>query len=307
MKILILLVFLIISISGFSQVPDYFANKPEWRVSYKFGGYGDCLIVNEYVEYIKGDTLINGKFYQKMYSRGYEYEIWLGPLPSHDCDFTKYYYNHIAACVRQEGRKVYVIIPSENEEQLLYDFDLKVGDTLPVTSFCFPWGGLGMPGVIAIDSLMIGNEYRKVFETTSIFFGNLYEGIGFGGGFLGDCSIFSEFPSDLRCFAINGTPYLPELNGECELNVGFAELPGNLNPLVYPNPASDFFMFEAGRHTENLLFKLYSFSGGEIEANFKKLEQGKYLFDIAKLAKGVYLLKYTDEIKLQGYVKIIKQ
>jgi hypothetical protein len=260
MKNLIVLSFLLISLSGKAQIPDYFSNNPEWRASLWFGGYGSCKLVDEYVEYINGDTLIDGKVYNKMFTRGYGYEVWIGPPPVYNCDFNRYHYNSIAAYVRQEGKRVYCLDPWFNEELLLYDFDLRVGDTLPMTDYCFTWGD--MPVVVAIDSMLVGSEYRKVFETDYDYFvgKHFYEGIGYGGGFLGDCSIFSEYPSILHCYAVDGVTYLPELYGDCELNVGVSEIETEMAIHVYPNPVHDFMVLETEYALKNMVLNVHGFS-----------------------------------------------
>lgn len=256
-----MLSFLLISLSGKAQVPDYFSNNPEWRVSLWVGAFGSCKQVDEYVEYINGDTLIDGKVYDKMYQRGYRYEVWIGPPPIYNCDHNSYNYSTIASYVRQEGKKVYCLDPWDNEELLLYDFDLSVGDTLASTSFCHTWED--MPVVVAIDSMLVGGEYRRVFETypESVVGKYFYEGIGYGGGFLGDCSIFSEYPSRLLCYAVDGITYLPALYAECELNVGVPEIETEMASYVYPNPVHDFMVLETEYPLNSMVLDVFSANG----------------------------------------------
>ncbi|MBK9356257.1 MAG: T9SS type A sorting domain-containing protein [Bacteroidales bacterium] len=307
MKNLIMFSFLLISLSGMAQVPDYFSNNPEWRVSLWVGAFGSCKQVDEYVEYINGDTLIDGKVYDKMYQRGYRYEVWIGPPPIHDCDFNRYYYNSLAAYVRQEGRKVYCLDTWFNEELLLYDFDLNVGDTLPLTDYCFTWGD--MPVVVAVDSMLVAGEYRKVFETDyESFVGKyFYEGIGYGGGFLGNCSIFSEYPSYLHCYAVGGVTYLPELYAECELNVGVPEIETESAAYAYPNPVHDFMVLDTEFPLKNMFLNVYSATGRKTEVRYTRIDQQKYLVDFSGMRSGVYLLRITSDGRNQGQYKIVKR
>lgn len=307
MKKLVMFSFVLISLAGIAQVPDYFSNNPEWRVSLWFGGFGSCKEVDEYVEYINGDTLIDGKVYNKMYTRGYGYEVWIGPPPIYDCDFNRYHYNSLAAYVRQEGKKVFCLDAWFNEELLLYDFDLSVGDTLPLTDFCFTWGE--MPVVVAIDSMLVGGEYRKVFETDyeSAVVKYFYEGIGYGGGFLGNCSIFSEYPSYLHCYAVGGVTYLPELYAECELNVGVPVIKTEMASHVYPNPVHDFMVLETDYPLKSTVLEVYSATGRIADVSYTRIDQEKYLVDFSGLGSGFYLIRILSEGRIQGQVKIIKR
>lgn len=70
---------------------------------------------NVFLNHIKGDTLINGENWKKVYNTA-----GFGYLAS-----TSYY-----AALREEGKKVYVIAKGSDTPRLIYDFDLKVGDEL---------------------------------------------------------------------------------------------------------------------------------------------------------------------------------
>ena len=71
------------------------------------------IMENVYDCLIKGDTLINGENWKKVYKGiGWPMEL------------EKPYY----AAIRDEGKKVYAIAKGSNRARLLYDFGLKVGD-----------------------------------------------------------------------------------------------------------------------------------------------------------------------------------
>ena len=60
--------------------------------------------------------------------------------------------------IRQEGRQMHIWDGSS--DQLLYDFDLQVGDTLPIS-----WNNWNEEiTVIAVDSVLVGSEMRARYE-----------------------------------------------------------------------------------------------------------------------------------------------
>lgn len=69
---------------------------------------------NRYVNYVDGDTLINGECWKKVYN-------YVGFKGSDD----SYY-----AAIRDVDKKVYAIAKGSSKPRLLYDFDLKEGDVV---------------------------------------------------------------------------------------------------------------------------------------------------------------------------------
>ena len=67
---------------------------------------------NQFYGYFIGDTIIEGKVWQKVYTEKYEGR-----------NKSAYY-----AAVRDEGKKVYAIAKGSSRPRLLYDFSLKEWD-----------------------------------------------------------------------------------------------------------------------------------------------------------------------------------
>lgn len=70
------------------------------------------IMENVYGNQIKGDTIINGESWKKVYN-------YVG--------FPEFNYTYYAA-IRDFGKKVYAIAKGSTKQRLLYDFDLKEGD-----------------------------------------------------------------------------------------------------------------------------------------------------------------------------------
>jgi hypothetical protein len=119
---------------------------------------------NLYCYQIDGDTILNGVTWKKVYS----YVAW-----------PQFNYNYFAA-VRDVGNKVYAIAKGSSKPRLLYNFDLKVGNTVkcgieganfgclldagenPDTLFGFPFkNSLRVEKIDTINSSYTGMEYRR--------------------------------------------------------------------------------------------------------------------------------------------------
>jgi hypothetical protein len=107
-------------------------------------GYGE----DNYTLFFNGDTVIGGKTYHKVLKTGSQ---------SGGGIQTTYYYNGSNGAIREDTaqKKVYFVNYSNNpsQEQLLYDFNLHVGDMAPH----------GSNRVFKIDSVLVGNSYHKRF------------------------------------------------------------------------------------------------------------------------------------------------
>jgi len=92
---------------------------------------------------IKGDTIINGLNYKKLYA---------------GCSDKDYY---LGVCLREENKKVHFIIEGRDNGQPFFDFNLQEGD----------WVGY-LYQVTKIDTIQIGETKRKRFAFGP---GNVYE------------------------------------------------------------------------------------------------------------------------------------
>ena len=122
--------------------------EEDTRWSYAFIRHADIV---DYFNYqLKGDTMINGWNYKKLFSGCSE--------------------NYIAA-LREETKRVF-IKPESEDERLLYDFNLHEGDSMRNNGLSY-WVSL-------IDTVEIGNTQRKrfVFNSGDATWDTWIEGIG---------------------------------------------------------------------------------------------------------------------------------
>ncbi|MDD4673936.1 MAG: T9SS type A sorting domain-containing protein [Bacteroidales bacterium] len=291
-KVYYLVVICFLPILMYSQEYEYVAFPTSNAIWSEF--YGRELMHNYLSSYDKvtlngEDTLINQLNYKKLYLfYGASFEIsnatYLG-------------------AIREENRKVYYIGDTIHQgkpfgysglpEILLYDFNVKVGDTLNCNGellanfYCLI--------VESIDTISIGNKLRKQISFEGSY-AKWIEGIGSVQGllFAGErIATKGQAFGELICFKFNDEIlYFNESYDEC-MPVGISENIILSNTLIYPNPTSDVINIEV---PENILSpRIYMFDVYgrivRIDSNSKR----NYVIDLKGLPKGIYILK------IQGY------
>jgi len=240
------------------------------------------------------DTIIKGNHYQKLYL-------------SNDTIFTE---DKFCGGLREENKKVYYYsvaplnctnrpVPVDTEI-ILYDFNLKLGDTITRDEFRIRIPGILI--VLKIDSMLVGDQYRKVYNFGDTL-GNLLSGAqwvdGIGGlsGLLADIgySFNNDLGSDLICFIHEDEVlfhnYMPECyNSNNPIAVQLLKNESQIK--IIPNPAFSSVQIEF----ENLDYKSLIIS----DQSGKKLKEynlrGKSFLVINKeeLSNGLYLISVYD-------------
>ncbi len=294
MKKLFTLSLLIFTMSAMAQVDDYFANNPQWRMVWTFAPNYPCLHEWNYVYYLNGDSIVGDQTYKVLHKRG-KLDEWYNapPIPGYCNDH--YSFDYFMGMIRQEGKKIFYY-PANTEEELLYDFDLAVGDTLPTT---YNNSGSDDIYVTAIDSMLIGESYRKVFHLSRVYTDNiLIEGVGFDGGFIMEFQSW-EFPEYLKCFTLNGTTYYPEPGAYCDLTVDIdVQLVETQNLEILPNPSKGLFTVSmATAENQNIRLIIQDISGRIIKQESWPVENGNNVksLNLTDLKKGIYFLSLSGE------------
>lgn len=284
-KLLLSILLLQTSVAVMAQ-NEYFANDPRWQTAYScFWGAGPMDNHNIY-DYLTGETEINGHTYKILYT-----------TPNTQMTAVREF-------VRSEGKKIFAIDPETNEEELMYDFDAEVGDTLEVNTDMYP----GVLVVQNISVVTINGEERKVFTVVDSENGNhpaaplLIEGVGNStnglfGYILGwfDCGISPV------CYSINNTTYTWENTWDYTLanftaSEGVCALADNIDDIetvdlqIFPNPVGDFITIK-NMHSSKSDYRIIN-SLGEVILNGKTQTNN---IDLPELASGYYVLLLDSE------------
>jgi hypothetical protein len=189
---IILLISILQQLTGFWLLvgQTYLQEFTIWKEYVRYANF-PYIITEDYTIELKGDTLINNMTYFKTLKKGtVVYKNWYDPVPTHHPILE--YSNPI----REENKKFYIYLNSMQQDILLHDFDLSVGDKSVVENGCDNYT------VTSIDTIYIGNIPRKQFH----FDGNhefmtLIEGVGSSRGlFYYSCNDYWEATLCLEAF-----------------------------------------------------------------------------------------------------------
>ena len=262
-------------------IPSHKEDEPYQKIYERFAISGE-------------DTLINNFTYKKLYF--FTDSVF-------DIKNSKY----IGGIREDEAKRIYYIGESihwhkpldfDNEELLLYDFSIGIGDTLWEEDNTNIFGSLIVQD---IDTIQIGNLLRKKFIFS--FRDEWIEGIGSIRGLLfasiPDVTGTSSVPNgDLICFLQNDSAlYHNEHYNDCfPTNVGVELKKLNLGIQVYPNPASGNTIRFEWKTGEIETVEIFNLLGEPISL---VTVSGRTFVDYStnKMQPGIYLYKATDKNK----------
>lgn len=279
-----------------AQAPDYFADDPEWFQTTTCN-WNNCIEYNNFVYYIDGDSTVNNVVYHKIYQRG---EVTAYPLSQGQTCGAAYTYVEFKTLLRQDSLEVYQY-ENGGPEELLYSFDLNVGDTLPQTANL--WSTTTV--VDSIEMLTINGTSRKKFYVSSadIFASFMIEGIGANTGLLERMDAIFECGHNLNCYRVNGQI---ELGGSCFFDVSVSEIDVQNDLEVFPNPASDVITITTASNHAIRSVRVVQMNGDiSQEINFNQQEQETEI-PIEFLENGMYLLQINLINGQQVNKKILK-
>lgn len=230
-----------------------------------------------------GDTLINGYQYTK-----------INRINSSNCFIREN--NGLVYCKYSNNS------PFDTTEYLLYNFNLKVGDTIQM-----PMAGYEIHyykgHVESVDSLLIGNIYHKRIginaEGWSHF--DFVQGIGSLQGLLYPEIPWVDWTAELTCFSKNDTIFA--LNGNGTTSEGDCWQKVNVNECeiskltIFPNPTKGLINITGQTVSKS---ELYTISGQKV------LETKLHKLNLEKYNNGVYLLKIYFPDESVENIKIIK-
>jgi hypothetical protein len=266
-----------------------------WNIDYVF----NCIGVSHdiYSIVISGDTVINSQTYHKL-STSYVQILSTGSCGDRPAGYK--------GAIRQDiiNKKVFIIPPTLTDEQLLYDFNMKVGDT--VKGFIETYG-LSVETVISIDSILVGSNYHKrwlINSAASIYF---IEGIGSTYGLLeyspGNSAGFPEF--SITCFQKDGQSLYPSTATNCQLINSVESFEDISNRLtISPNPFNLTTLISLNQSYHNIALTIYDIQGKLILQN-QYTDCNQIQLNRNQLSNGLYFLKLTLDDKWVEAQKIV--
>ena len=310
-KLLLLIIISFISITTFAQFNVYRPfpdSNAWWRVSTGADNGSGTWLTSEYDYYINGDTSITGQKYHKIYKSG-------GTINNVTSQFIKY----VGAIREDSMRHIYMYtLPPGASEALLYDFNMKVGDTLPSLLINDPYSIISPNGpnyVYGIDSILIGANYRKQFliacdtGAKAKPFDSIIEGIGSSMGLLEEIEKLPESSASLDCFRQNSITIYPHFGDSCQLYyVGINEVVLNREVITaFPNPANTgvtiSYQLQSGQ--ANGMLRLYNSMGQLQRIENINRNTGTINENISTLPGGVYYYTLSVDGIVQATNKLV--
>lgn len=195
----------------------------QWRVDQSTGD-PQYMYHDFFTYYIYGTITIDSIIYYKVYRNGY-YMINSG---------SPNFYNGYWAPLREESNRWYTIDDNE-EDVLLYDFTLTIGDT--VNSYANFYGGPGIITVVSIDTIVLDGEPKKRFNLSENFGAEyIIEDVGASTGIWEPLIWFEDY-SILNCYAKDFIPvWINPESGTCDVSTVIKEPRINIDLHAFPNP-----------------------------------------------------------------------
>ena len=289
---------------------EYFSNNATWGVAY--GALEQFYSDIRYVAYtVDGDSVINNVLYKVIYEDGIsvlqdDVSPWDPPGSVGNYSTSSYHNFNPKGFYRSEGKKMFTWNQNIMSEELLYDFDVEIGDTMDVSESMF----YGNVVVYDIDSIQIGGEWRKVIfaslDTQELITDVFVEGIGnLISGLDGiPTPNVSGLSYSLTCYSYNGDNYnislgngtlLDLMDDPCEFAIGINERSAAVSFDVYPNPAHDNLqVINLTTHVGDKL-KFTDISGKTILQ--EKICKSSCDINTASLPAGIYFLEVGGEVR----------
>jgi len=261
---------------------------------------------NPQIFFLAGDTLISAITYKKVLTSGYKYYM----IPSNNCCF---YYNQPAGDIRQDTAQRKIYLHMSPSDVLLYDFNLNIGDTLPVSYINYQGSG---NYVSSIDSVLVGTTYRKQYHISTnvdpngfgIWDSNyvqLIEGIGSTFGLFSPLLPPFEGGCSLNCYSENNVVLYTNANSTCDMTVGINENNTADNFVnIYPNPFSSQTTLQTDNLFKNATLTVYN-SYGQTVKQIKNISGQTITLFRDNIPSGLYFLRLTQDNKTFSADKLI--
>jgi len=289
---------LILLITGISiNAQEYLTETSKWYVlsGDVFSNYYQASKLE-----IVGDTIIKENTYKKIQVTS----SYLKLDPFTDSDTIEYNPEVITLeFIREDSKKFYRWF--YEEERLIMDFDLKVGDEV--------FGRFDYEIIESIDSITVGGSYRKIFYTEGG--GKIFEGIGTEYGlFEGLAILGDEYFSVLRCYFHDGESYkingrsVPEALDAKECNevflINLIEFEEEVDIKIYPTIVKESIIVDLTSKDNYKVFLVNSI-GQEIK-RFQFDQIVKDRINVEDLEIGIYFLQVDNGEKIYTK-KILKR
>jgi hypothetical protein len=191
---------------------------------------------------------------------------------------------------------VFIVPPDSIAEELLYDFNMQVGDIV--------YGYIASNDIVqSIDSVLIGGSYRKRWLINPYYNIYLIEGVGSTYGLLAKSPGSGTDALEYNiCFQENGQTLFPSTTTSCELITStnsIEDISEQVN--IFPNPSRGLFNVNMSNSTIGEI-QITDLLGNVI---LRQTLNRQASAEIKELKSGTYILTITDSENKKINRKII--
>ncbi|MEM9921873.1 MAG: T9SS type A sorting domain-containing protein [Bacteroidota bacterium] len=286
-------ILLFFAVAFTASAQPYLMEGNIWK-DFRGGSNGSYSYHDVFTTVLSGDTLINGQTYHKALvfreaTHSTDSTVQTDPI---FLDGTYF--------VREEGKKFYFMERGYEQELVLADFDLQLGDTVEHV-----WCHGQSLVVERVDTLSVGNRRLAIY-----IFDNqwaMIEGVGSTAGFInGPCGLHG-FTRTLECFQIGDDLFddWKVVSRNCDLDIDLitstieADAEAFIQGKLYPNPTNN----ELNIQLENAhlqcidVHDLYGRSLLQLKEQTLPLKTstGSYRLDVATWPDGLYHVRLQTD------------
>jgi hypothetical protein len=243
-----------------------------------------------------GDTVIAAQTYHKIHIPFLQSVI--SSCSSGTSSFSVY-----KGAIREDStlKKVFFVPPYLGSEQLLYDFNLNVGDTVRgyLETYASP-----VDIVQSIDSVLVGSNYRKRWHINNYYNISIIEGIGSTYGLVEPSpgAMTDAQECSLSCFKQDGQALYPS-GSPCELITSVMDPQKYTSSIsVFPNPFNDELTINLSAGIDIVEIEITDLTGNVV---LKDAVNEMTDYKVKGLSSGTYFLILTDKMNRKFYGKII--
>ncbi|MBP6680265.1 MAG: T9SS type A sorting domain-containing protein [Saprospiraceae bacterium] len=251
-KVIVILLFMFLANLCQGQTPNFFADGSRWVYHTHESSEPGQYFVHSSDEQIiiHGDTLIGALEYFKLYTTRHNIqEVFLDyPVPH---TLKIHSYDSIGpAFLRYDTlvKRVYYLPGIDSTERLIYDFNLQVGDTIPMHSSYFTSTVIRSIDTITIFGVQVKRFLFDFPDNSFDYFNFIVEGMGGSNGLTYFQPLYGWvsgeiYSTNINCFQYQDSIYAP-YDGECP----FIDFISAVEPIsenhtlsISPNPTQGLF------------------------------------------------------------------
>jgi hypothetical protein len=299
-------------VEGRAQANVYhpFPDSAIWRVDVFVNSAfnGGCFAGYYFHYYTSGDTLINSIVHRKLY-KSFVYRTSSGPMAP--CDpIPPYGFSGYVGALRDDSvfNKVFFVFPNTNNDALLYNYNLNVGDTIKgfITNYCNTI-------ILSEDSVLISGQYRRRWNCNACGDSSQYiiQGTGTSYGLI---EKFTNNSGSTWSYLIcvkdsSSTLFVSGYSSAMGCNLILtesAEVSFKNNLQIFPNPSTGIFTLTSSEKFSSV--EISDVLGNVVKKSNALTPPSTPLgmtFDLSFRPKGIYFIKVMDEKGNFGVKKII--